>query len=55
MKNTGDNVFDGIPVGSEEGALFARFLDTNDFADNSRRHESPRQRKQAKVGALHGS
>lgn len=37
MKNTGDNVFDGIPVGSEEGSLFARFLDSNDFAGNSRR------------------
>lgn len=37
MKNWLDMHFTGIPVGSDEGSLFARFLDSNDFADNSRR------------------
>lgn len=32
-----DNVFNGIPVGPDEGSLFARFLDSHDFAENSRR------------------
>lgn len=37
MKNTGDSVFDGIPVGPEEGALAARFLADHDFAADTRR------------------
>ena len=36
-KNSGDNVFEGIPVGKEEPALFAAFLDAHDFSANSRR------------------
>jgi integrase/recombinase XerC len=37
MKNSGDSVFDGIPVGPEEGALAARFLADHDFAADTRR------------------
>jgi len=37
MKNTGDSVFDGVPAGDQEGALFARFLADNDFSPNTRR------------------
>ncbi|HMP57733.1 MAG TPA: tyrosine-type recombinase/integrase [Gemmatales bacterium] len=37
MKNSGDSVFDGIPVGPEEGALAASFLSDNDFAADTRR------------------
>lgn len=36
-QNSGDNVFRGIPVGPEEGALLAQFRDSHDFAENSRR------------------
>jgi len=36
-QNSGDNVFDGIPVGKEEPGLFAAFLDGHDFSTNSRR------------------
>jgi site-specific recombinase XerD len=37
VKNSGDNVFDGIPVGQDEAALFAAFLAGHDFSANSRR------------------
>jgi integrase/recombinase XerC len=37
MKNTGDSVFVGIPVGPEEGALAAHFLADHDFAADTRR------------------
>lgn len=37
MKNSGDSVFDAIPVGPEEGALAARFLADHDFAADTRR------------------
>ena len=37
MKNCGDNVFDGIPVGVEESSLFGEFLSAHDLADHSRR------------------
>lgn len=37
MKNSGDSVFDGIPVGPEECVLAASFLDDNDFAADTRR------------------
>ena len=37
MKNSGDNVFDGLPVGEGVAALWDQFLDANDFAANSRR------------------
>src|SRR2546430_2720398 len=36
-QNSGDNVFEGIPVGNEEPALFLSFLDAHDFSANSRR------------------
>jgi integrase/recombinase XerC len=36
-QNRGDNVFAGIPVGQEEGALFAAYLAGHDFSANSRR------------------
>jgi integrase/recombinase XerC len=37
MKNCGDNVFDGIPVGVDEPSLFGNFLAAHDLADHSRR------------------
>lgn len=36
-KNSGDNVFRGIPVAGDEAALFTEFLDAHDLAPNSRR------------------
>ncbi len=36
-KNSSDSVFRGIPVGGDEPALFSQFLDTHDFADDTRR------------------
>jgi site-specific recombinase XerD len=36
-QNSGDKVFEGIPVGKQEPALFASFLDGHDFSPNSRR------------------
>src|SRR4051794_30522019 len=36
-QDSGDKVFDGIPVGTEEASLFAAFLDGHDFSANSRR------------------
>lgn len=32
MKNSGDNVFGGIPVGSDEASLFGQYLGSQDFA-----------------------
>ena len=37
MKNCGDNVFDRIPVGSEETALVGEYLGNQDFTANTRR------------------
>lgn len=37
MKNSGDNVFAGIPVGGSEASLFSDFLAAHDLADHSRR------------------
>lgn len=37
MKNSGDNVFDGLPVGDGVAALWDRFLDSNDLSANTRR------------------
>lgn len=37
MENSGDNVFDSIPVGNQETALIGRFLSDNDFSANTRR------------------
>jgi integrase/recombinase XerC len=36
-ENWGDNVFEGIPVGTGEGSLFARFLADHDFSAHTRR------------------
>ena len=44
-QNSADNVFKGIPVGKEETALFATFLDGHDFSANSRRAFSQDVRK----------
>src|SRR5688500_14746952 len=37
MKYSGDNVFEGIPVGKDEASLFARFLAEHDFSPHTRR------------------
>lgn len=37
MKNSGDNVFEGIPVGEHEAEHFAAFLDAHDLAANTRK------------------
>ena len=37
MKNSGDNVFGDVPVGSEEAALASRFLLAHDFGVHTRR------------------
>lgn len=37
MKFSGENVFDGIPVGEQEPSLFNQFLAAHDFAPGSRR------------------
>jgi len=47
-QNTADNLFNGTPVGADEPALFARFLDSHDFADNSRKAMIQDVRKFAK-------
>ncbi len=36
-KNSGDNVFGGVPVGQEEASLLSQFLSAQDLAENSRR------------------
>ncbi len=37
MKNSGDNVFDGIPVAKDEASLFVQYLAGHDFSPNTRR------------------
>lgn len=37
MKNSGENVFEGIPVGPDESSLVDQFLDAHDFASGTRR------------------
>lgn len=37
MKNSGDSVFGGAPVGGEEAAALTDFLDGNDFSTNTQR------------------
>lgn len=37
MKNSGDNVFSGIPVGKGEAVLVAEFLAGHDYAENTRK------------------
>lgn len=36
-RNSGDNVFRGIPVGRVEASFFAQFLDSHDLSPNTRR------------------
>jgi hypothetical protein len=52
-KNWCDNVFKGIPVGNEEGAVFSRFLDSHDFSSNSRRAFSIKKGIEAAAVGLH--
>jgi site-specific recombinase XerD len=47
-QNSADMHFTGIPVGAEEGVLFARFLDSHDCADNTRRAMTQDVRKFAR-------
>jgi integrase/recombinase XerC len=44
-RNRGDSVFQTIPVGQDEAALFGRFLDGHDFADDTRKAFSQDVRK----------
>jgi site-specific recombinase XerD len=37
VKNSGDNVFEGIPVGSNEASLFRQYLAAHDLAANRRK------------------
>lgn len=37
MNYSGDNVFDGIPVGREEASLFGQFVSDHDFAAHTRK------------------
>lgn len=48
MKNSGDKVFDGIPVGPEEPGLFDQFLAASDFSANTRRAFTQDVRKLAR-------
>lgn len=48
MKNSSDNVFSGMPVGTEEALLFNRFLDAHDFSADTRRAFTQDVRKFAK-------
>jgi len=43
--NSSDNVFEGIPVGSEESSLFAKYINSLDMAANSRRAITQDMRK----------
>jgi site-specific recombinase XerD len=44
-QNSGDKVFEGVPVGKEEPALFIAFLSGHDFSANTRRAFSQDVRK----------
>ena len=48
MKNSGDNVFEGIPVGPNEACLFNQFLAGHDFSPNSRKAVAQDVRKFAR-------
>ena len=48
MKNSGDNVFEGIRVGKDEASLFARFLGDHDFSPHTRRAFTQDMRKFAR-------
>src|SRR5579875_2587000 len=44
-QNSGDNVFEGIPVGKREAAHFTAFLADHDFSENGRRAFTQDMRK----------
>lgn len=44
-KNSGDNVFRGVPVAGDESGLFSQFLNSQDLAPNSRRAFAQDMRK----------
>jgi site-specific recombinase XerD len=44
-QNSGDNVFQGIPVGDGEASLFAQFLNAHDLSPNTRRAFAQDMRK----------
>ncbi len=44
-QNSGDNVFEGIPVGKKEATHFTAFLASHDFSENSRRAFTQDMRK----------
>jgi len=48
VKNWGDNVFEGIPVGQNEALLFSKFLAGQDFCPNSRKALGQDMRKFAR-------
>ena len=48
MKNSGDNVFGGIPVGQDEACLFNQFVAAHDLAANSRKAITQDMRKFAR-------
>jgi hypothetical protein len=48
VKNSGDNVFDDIPVGPDEARLFGQYLAAHDLAANSRRAVTQDVRKFAR-------
>jgi site-specific recombinase XerD len=47
-QNSGDKVFENLPVGPDEGSLFGRFLNSHDFSTNTRRAMAQDVRKFAK-------
>jgi site-specific recombinase XerD len=47
-QNSGDNVFESIPVGEEEASLLNNYLEAHDFAGNTRRAIIQDMRKFAK-------
>jgi site-specific recombinase XerD len=48
VKNSGDKVFDGIPVGPDEASLFDQYLAAHDLASNSRKAVAQDVRKLAR-------
>jgi site-specific recombinase XerD len=48
MKNSGDNVFEGIRVGKDEASMFSAFLDRHDFSPHTRRAFTQDARKFAR-------
>jgi site-specific recombinase XerD len=48
VKNSGDNVFQGIPVGSDEASFFNQFMAAQDFSPNTRKASAQDVRKFAR-------